>query len=228
MESEFQFQEACEAMLRDQIERRGIHNRRLLAAMRSIPRHLFIPPHLHEQAYNDCPLPIGLGQTISQPFMVAVMTNLLQLRGDENVLEVGTGSGYQAAVLAQMAHTVHTIERHPALNQRARHVLAELGYGNVFVHLGDGSYGWPPAAPFQAILVTAAAPEIPLPLIDQLAENGSLVLPVGGRRRQKLERWRKWHENIFRETIFEVSFVPLRGELGWQEEDWEEYKPENR
>ncbi len=216
------FREARKAMVRDQIEQRGIRNPRLLSVMMQIPRQEFVPPELREHSYEDGPLAIGLGQTISQPYMVAAMTELLMLRGDENVLEIGTGSGYQAAVLSKMARSVHTIERHADLAHRAETILNRLEYENVFVHTGDGSFGWPPAAPYQAILVTAAAPEIPLPLIEQLDEDGWLVIPVGGHEGQKLERWRKTNGKIYRESLFPVAFVPMRGRLGWQEDAWKE------
>ena len=150
-------------MVSEQIERRGIKNPRLLDVLRKVPRHRFVSAELEKKAYDDGPLPIGAGQTISQPFIVALMTSLLGLQGDENVLEIGTGSGYQAAILANLAKTVHTVERHAGLAEQARRVLAELGLANVFVHLADGSLGWPESAPYQAIIVTAAAPRPPQP-----------------------------------------------------------------
>jgi protein-L-isoaspartate(D-aspartate) O-methyltransferase len=210
------------AMVQEQIEQRGIHNPRLLDAMRRIPRHRFIPQNLQEHAYQDGPLPIGLGQTISQPYIVAAMTDLLELSGDERVLEIGTGSGYQAAVLSAMARAVHTIERHAPLAQQAEAVLRALGYDNVFVHTADGSFGWPSAAPYQAVLVAAAVPRIPEPLIDQMDEGSRLVIPVGYRDGQMLERWRKAGSQILREAIFPVAFVPFRGKHGWADEDWQE------
>lgn len=216
------FREARERMVYRQIEQRGVRSPRLLDAMRRIPRHLFVPQDLRDRAYDDSPVPIGLGQTISQPYIVAAMTDLLQLQGDETILEIGTGSGYQAAVLGKMARSVHTIERHPELADQARAVLAELGYDNVFVHIGDGTLGWPSDAPYQGILVTAAAPDMPAPLIEQLGEGGRLVIPVGDTRQQDLERWRKTGERIDREVIFPVSFVPLRGYYGWHQDDWSE------
>ena len=219
---EERFREARAAMVREQIEQRGVRNPRLLDVMRRIPRHYFVPPDLAEHAYEDNPVPIGQGQTISQPYMVAEMTDLLELTGHENVLEIGTGSGYQAAVLGAMAREVHTIERHPDLARRARAVLDALGFENVFIHGGDGSFGWPPAAPYQAILVTAAAPHIPEPLIDQLDEGGRLLIPLGDRQGQYLERWRKLGGRLRREKLFPVAFVPFRGELGWRKQEWEE------
>jgi protein-L-isoaspartate(D-aspartate) O-methyltransferase len=221
MEREDKFLKQREAMIRQQIEDRGIRDSRLLDAMRRIPRHLFTPQRFWDKAYDDGPLPIGMGQTISQPYIVAAMTTMIGLRGDENVLEIGTGSGYQAAVLSRLAYTVHTVERHPELAQQARNILAELSFDNVFIHTGDGSLGWPPDAPYQAILVTAAAPRIPQPLIDQMDEGGSLIIPVGGPQGQDLERWRKTGNKIYRESFFPVAFVPLRGQFGWQEDEWE-------
>lgn len=221
METEEAFLTARYAMVREQIEQRGIHNPRLLEVLRSIPRHRFVPPDLADRSYEDGPLPIGSEQTISQPYIVAAMTALLELNGAETVLEIGTGSGYQAAVLGAMAKTVHTIERHSELAERARFVLAALGFNNVFSHIGDGSEGWPDAAPYEAILVTAAAPYISTPLIEQLAEGGRIVLPVGDHSGQILERWRKKNGTVTREAFFQVAFVPLRGRFGWQDSNWE-------
>ena len=222
MEAEESFRRARERMVREQIERRGIRSPRLLQAMRRVPRHWFIPPKLRERAYEDHPLSIGRSQTISQPYIVAAMTDLLGLTGSENVLEIGTGSGYQAAVLGEMARTVHTIERHPDLAYRARNILTQLGYNNVFVHVGDGTLGWATGAPYQAILVTAAAPDIPDPLVEQLDEGGTLIIPVGDQLGQDLERWRKVGGRLRRESLFPVAFVPLRGQLGLHDEEWED------
>lgn len=222
MVEEEQFWNERQAMVRSQIERRNIQDPRLLEVMRRIPRHRFIPSTLRDHAYEDGPLPIGLGQTISQPYIVAAMTNLLALHGTENVLEVGTGSGYQAAVLGELASVVHTVEFLPQLAEAARETLENLGFRNIFVHPGDGTFGWPPAAPYQAILVTAAAPEIPAPLFDQLDEGGRLVIPVGGPHGQDLERWCKVNGRMIREILFPVAFVPLRGRYGWQDRDWQE------
>jgi protein-L-isoaspartate(D-aspartate) O-methyltransferase len=222
MENDNALQQALETMIREQVAERGIRDPRLLDVMRRTPRHWFVPPELSEQAYVDGPLPIGLGQTISQPYMVAAMTHLLRLRGDENVLEIGTGSGYQAAILAQLARTVHTIERHPQLAENARDLLRRLGFENIFVHHGDGSLGWPPGAPYQGILVTAASPLPPAPLLEQLDEGGRLIIPVGGREGQDLQRWVKVQGQVKRESLFPVAFVPLRGQLGWKPDEWEE------
>jgi len=205
-------------MVEQQILYRGVHDERVLRAMRRIPRHLFVPPDMRSRAYYDGPLPIGLGQTISQPYIVAVMSELLELKGSETVLEIGTGSGYQAAVLGELAAAIHTVERHPELASRAMDVLARLGYNNVTVHTGDGTLGWPPEAPYQAIVVTAAAPRISPAWIEQMDEGAILVVPIGGQGEQFLERWRKRDKEMVCETLFPVAFVPLRGQYGWQEE----------
>ncbi len=208
----------ADQMVREQILARGVHDERVLQALREVPRHRFVPPALRDQAYADAPLPIGSGQTISQPYIVAYMTALLGLRGDEKVLEVGTGSGYQAAILARLAREVHTIERLPHLAEQARQRLADLGLGNVTVHVGDGSQGLPALAPFDAILVAAAAPAVPQPLLEQLTIGGKLVLPVGSRGFQRLERWLRTPKGWEREALEPVAFVPLRGEHGWGED----------
>ena len=207
-------------MVADQIARRGLHDPRLLAAFQHVPRHLFLPPLLRSHAYEDRPLPIGKNQTISQPYIVALMTSLLALKGDEKVLEIGTGSGYQAAILSTMAQTVHSIERHQELADAARARLVRLGYYNVQVHCADGSSGWPQAAPYQAIIVTAAAVAAPKPLLEQLAEGGRLVLPVGGSQGQVLQLWTRESGRLDYQDMLPVSFVPLRGEFGWSEDDW--------
>ena len=210
-----------EAMVREQIERRGIRNPKVLDAMRTVPRHLFVPLSERHWAYSDGALRIEAGQTISQPYIVALMTELMGLQGGETVLEVGTGSGYQAAVLAQIAGQVYSIERQPALAESARQILAMLEITNVDVHVGDGTRGLPAYAPFQAITVTAAAPSVPKSLLDQLAEGGSLVIPVGGKYSQTLEVWQRQGPRYTHEAITGVAFVPLLGEEGWQESDWE-------
>jgi protein-L-isoaspartate(D-aspartate) O-methyltransferase len=208
-------------MVAGQIEARGIHDPRVLAALHAVPRHHFISAQMQERAYEDLPLPIGLGQTISQPYMVAAMTHLLALCGDETVLEIGCGSGYQAAVLGLLAARVHTIEYLPDLAERAAKTLTALGIDNVFVHTGDGSSGWPPAAPYAGIVVTAAAPSAPEQLLGQLAEGGRLVIPVGGKEGQNLQVWTRRGETFQPQTLFAVSFVPLRGQSGWSESDWQ-------
>jgi protein-L-isoaspartate(D-aspartate) O-methyltransferase len=207
-------------MVAEQIARRGLRDPRLLDAFQTIPRHRFVSTDQQADAYGDFPLPIGCGQTISQPYIVALMTDLLHLEGDETILEVGTGSGYQAAILSRMASRVHTIERHPQLAENALKLLHELGLDNVTVHVGDGSLGLPEEAPFEGILVTAAAPRPPQPLLEQLADGGRLVLPVGARYYQELQVWTRQVNNYDHETVLAVAFVPLYGEHGWREEDW--------
>lgn len=207
-------------MVSEQIEARGVRDVRVLEAMRSVPRHLFVAPEYHSLAYSDGPLPIGEGQTISQPYIVALMSEQLMLQGSEVVLEVGTGSGYQAAVLGCLAKQVHTIERHSALAERARKVLAELGMKNIQVHIGDGSKGLPDYAPYQGMLVTAAAPRVPKPLLAQLGDCGKLVLPVGGWFGQTLECWQRKGDHYDCQQVLPVAFVPLRGEHGWQDDSW--------
>ena len=195
---------------------RGLNEPRLLEAMTCVPRHLFVPKIEHAWAYADGPLRIGHGQTISQPYIVALMTDVLKLSGDERVLDVGTGSGYQAAILAHLAREVHTIEFVPELAERAEKVIRKLGLDNVHCHVGDGSLGWPDAAPFDGILVAASAPDVPPPLLEQLAEGGRLILPVGGRGYQQLEIWKRQDGKPVCKTGVGVAFVPLRGEHGWR------------
>jgi protein-L-isoaspartate(D-aspartate) O-methyltransferase len=204
-------------MVQEQIAWRGVGDHRVLAALRSVPRHRFVPIQHRAYAYTDGPLPIGEGQTISQPYIVALMSQLLQLKGDETVLEIGTGSGYQAAVLSCLARQVHTIERIPSLAEEARMVLEENGFLNVQVHAGDGSNGLPEYAPFGGILVAASAPHVPEPLLEQLDEGGRLVLPVGGRGNQILQTWQRLGNNLEHQDNIPVAFVPLRGEHGWKE-----------
>jgi protein-L-isoaspartate(D-aspartate) O-methyltransferase len=203
------------AMVDEQLRKRGIRSPRLLEVIARLPRHLFVPPDLAAHAYEDRALGIGAAQTISQPYMVAAMTECLDLAGAERVLEVGAGSGYQAAVLDELAREVITVEKNEALAQAARERLASLGYRNVQVKLGDGTLGWPDAAPFDAIVVAAAAPDVPPPLVEQLAENGRIVIPVGGAEKQILMRIRKSAGEIFQEKLFACQFVPLRGRYGW-------------
>jgi protein-L-isoaspartate(D-aspartate) O-methyltransferase len=202
-------------MVEEQLLRRGIYDERVLRAMRSVERHLFVPHEQRYLAYADGPLPIGLGQTISQPYIVALMTQLLVLKGTEIVLEVGTGSGYQAAVLASLAREVHTIERHVELADYARQLFLDLGIENIQVHIGDGSLGLPEYAPFDGILVTAAAPHVPKPLYEQLNDPGRLVIPVGSHYGQYLECWERQGEDLKKESITPVAFVPLIGVHGW-------------
>lgn len=207
-------------MVDDHLRRRDIHDRRVLEAMFTVPRHSFVPEDHRHLSYVDGPLPIGCGQTISQPYIVALMTQMLMLQGGEKVLEVGTGSGSQAAILGQIAKDVYTIERHPNLAKRAESILQKLGYDNVHVMVGDGSLGLPEYAPYQAIIVTAAAPHAPQVLLDQLDQNGRMVIPVGGASFQFLQRWERRGEAFVSEELTPVAFVPLRGKWGWKDEGW--------
>jgi protein-L-isoaspartate(D-aspartate) O-methyltransferase len=211
------FEDARREMVARQIEDRGIRSERVLEAMRSVPRHLFVPAEYVFASYMDEPLPIGEGQTISQPFMVAAMAEALLLKGDERVLEIGAGSGYQAAVLSLLAHEVIAIEAQPVLAGSGRERLMSLGYRNVLVEQGDGSQGWPSAAPYDAVLVTAAAPSVPPPLVEQLADGGRLVIPVGGVEHQELLRITKHKGAISQEFLYDCRFVPLVGRYGWQD-----------
>ena len=210
-----EFEAARLRMVRTQIEGRGVRDPRVLAAMRKVPRHEFVPAAVRNAAYEDGPLPIGHGQTISQPYVVAVMTELAEPAPTSRVLEVGTGSGYQAAVLAEVAREVYTIEILAPLADEAGRTLARLGYDRVHVRHGDGHRGWPEASPFDAILVAAAAPEVPRALLEQLAPGGRLVMPVGDFD-QELQVHRKTPEGIRLERAFPVRFVPLTGERGAQ------------
>jgi protein-L-isoaspartate(D-aspartate) O-methyltransferase len=200
-------------MVENQIARRGIRDPRVLEVFKTVPRHRFVPDEYQSEAYDDCPLPIGFGQTISQPYIVALMTSNLGLKGEEKVLEIGTGSGYQAAILSQLAEEVHTVEFIPELAKRAEALLDS--YQNVHTHLGDGSIGWLDEAPYDGILVTAAAPQTPKPLLEQLVDNGCMVIPVGGRGFQRLEIWQRQGASFHSEGVINVAFVPLRGEEGW-------------
>jgi protein-L-isoaspartate(D-aspartate) O-methyltransferase len=202
-------------MVDRQIVRRGVRSERVLAAMRRVPRHEFVPGGQRHQAYEDHPLPIGDSQTISQPYMVAAMTELLELEPDSRVLEVGTGSGYQAAILAELAAEVYTIERFPRLAARARTTLTALGYDNVFYRVADGTRGWPEVAPFDGIVVTAAAPEVPPSLLSQLGDPGVLVAPVGASRIQDLVSVRRKDGRDRRTVHFRCAFVPLVGVEGF-------------
>ncbi len=211
-----------EQMVQNQLVDRGLRNERLLQAMRTVPRHRFVPKAYQHLAYTDGPLPIGSGQTISQPYIVALMSDLLALNGAKAVLEVGTGSGYQAAVLAALAGQVYTVERHPSLAERARKIFKELGILNVTVVIGDGSCGLPDYAPYDGIIVTAAAPRVPRPLFEQLKPGGRLVLPVGGEFGQHLQVWEREGEAFRSRVVTPVAFVPLRGQFGWSSREWGE------
>jgi protein-L-isoaspartate(D-aspartate) O-methyltransferase len=205
-------------MVGSQIEDRGIRDARVLEALRRVPRHLFIPEASRRSAYDDTPLPIGHGQTISQPYMVALMTEAVRPRPGARVLEVGTGSGYQAAVLAELGCDVHTVECIPELAEGARRRFRALGYEGVHVHPGDGSLGWPAESPYAAVLVTAGGPRVPEPLREQLASNGGvLVIPVGDRLVQSLLRVTRRGDRYREEDLGGCRFVPLVGEEGWCE-----------
>lgn len=207
------------SMVETQIRKRGVSSPRVLEAMAAVPRHEFVPAKFRNYAYADKPLPIGEGQTISQPYMVAAMTEALALTGSERVLEIGTGSGYQAAVLSLLVSQVITVESHTSLALAAQERLTNLGYANVHVHNGDGSAGFPEAAPFDAILVTAGAPEIPQAFASQLREGGRLVIPVGGRDNQELVRARKENGVLKSRVLFDCKFVLLLGRYGWNRLD---------
>jgi protein-L-isoaspartate(D-aspartate) O-methyltransferase len=206
-------------MIETQIRKRGVSSPRVLEAMASVRRHEFIPLKFRNEAYADKPLPIGEGQTISQPYMVAAMTEALDLTGSERVLEIGTGSGYQAAVLSQLVSQVLTVESHTSLALAAQERLTNLGYENVHVHNGDGSAGFPDAAPYDAILVTAGAPEIPQVFASQLREGGRLVIPVGDRDDQELVRAQMENGRLKSRVLFNCKFVLLLGRYGWNRLD---------
>ena len=211
------FQKARDRMVETQLAGRGISDQRVLDAMRKVPRHFFVDEALQEQAYSDHPLPIADKQTISQPYIVALMTEKLELQGQEKVLEIGTGSGYQAAILAELAQRVFSIERLPGLAYRANQALRKLGYTNVIVRVSDGTLGWPDEAPFDGIIVTAGAPKVPQPLVDQLAMGGRLVVPVGDRLSQSLMLVERVPEGIRKTDLGGVRFVDLVGKWGWEE-----------
>jgi len=219
MADEDEFARERQRMVEEQLVRRGIKDQRVLEAMGSLPRELFVPPDVRHLAYADAPLPIGFRQTISQPYIVALMTELLELSESESVLEIGTGSGYQAAVLGRLARSTISLEVVPELASEASALLAQLGFNNVEVIHADGSLGMVARAPFDAIIVTAAAPKVPSPLRDQLADGGRMVLPVGGRDGQMLERWVRRGERTVRERLAPVAFVPLVGAFGWGPEE---------
>jgi protein-L-isoaspartate(D-aspartate) O-methyltransferase len=208
---------ARERMVETQIKARGLKDERVIKAMLKVPRHLFVDEALRDQAYGDFPLPIGEGQTISQPYIVALMTEALELKGNERVLEIGTGSGYQTAILAELALWVYTIERFAMLLERAKKVLKELGYKNISFKLDDGTLGWKEASPFDAIIVTAASPDIPPPLVEQLAEGGRMVIPVGDEFSQTLIKGVKRGGKLHTKALEPVRFVKLVGAYGFKE-----------
>ena len=211
------FKLARERMVKNQLASRGIADEGVLQAMGKIPRHLFISEALAGEAYNDHPVPIGEKQTISQPYIVALMTEALELQGKENTLEIGTGSGYQTAILAELSSRVYTIERIKSLLVDARKLLAQLGYSNVLFKAFDGTLGWKEYAPFDAIMVTAGAPSLPEPLMDQLADNGRMIIPVGDRYTQELIKVTKKGENLEQESLGGCRFVNLIGIHGWKD-----------
>jgi len=212
---EMSLAEQREWMVRNQLEAWGIVDPRVLDAMRRVPRELFVPDAERSAAYYDGALPIGEGQTISQPFVVAFMTERLRLGGQEKTLEIGTGSGYQTAVLSLLAAEVYTVERIAPLSRQAQETLAHFGAGNVHFQVGDGSLGWPEHGPYDAILVTCAAPAVPQPLVQQLADGGRLIVPVGPRGYQDLVLVCKTGQQVTQERLSPVAFVPLIGEHGW-------------
>lgn len=212
------FPKARWKMVEEQIVSRGIKDPKLIEAMKKIPRHLFVEEALQNQAYTDHPLPIGEKQTISQPYMVALMSEALLLNGKEKVLEIGTGSGYQTAILAELSERVFSVERIRGLAIRARKLLYELGYFNVEIKIFDGTFGWAEESPFDAIAVTAGSPDIPQPLIDQLAIGGRLVIPVGDAFVQDLVRMTRTEEGMKREDLGGCRFVKLIGKYGWEAE----------
>ena len=209
---------ARKKMVAEQMTARGVQDPRVLDVMGRIPRHEFVDPGMARQAYEDHPLNIGLKQTISQPYMVAFMTEALELKGSESVLEIGTGCGYQTAVLCELCRHIFSIERLSSLSNRARRVLYHLGYINFSLRIGDGTLGWPEKAPFDAILVTAGATEIPQALLKELKEGGRLVMPRGGAESQELVRVRKKRGRFTEEFLGDCRFVKLVGEHGWREE----------
>ena len=214
----FDMQKVRDRMVEEQLIPRGIHDPKTLEAMRRVPRHLFVEDALQNQAYGDFPLPIGRGQTISQPYIVALMTQALGLQGHESVLEIGTGSGYQAAILSLICEKVYTVERIDSLLVRARNIFDRLHYLNILTKLDDGTNGWPEYGPYDAIIVTAGGPKVPEPLLDQLADPGTLVIPVGDLGMQNLQLVTKKAGAITEKTIEYVRFVNLIGSHGWQTE----------
>ena len=208
--------QARERMVEEQLVSRGIHDPRVLRAMAKVPRHLFLQNELWDRAYEDHPLPIGADQTISQPYMVALMAEALELKGTEKILEVGTGSGYAAAVLGELCAEIFTVEVIKELAWKARTLLSSLGYGNVSVLVGDGTLGWEEHAPYDAIIISAAAPCIPRPLLEQLKTDGRLLFPMGEKELQTLVRIRKETAGIREEYLGECLFVQLKGQYGWE------------
>lgn len=210
------FEKARERMVNEQLIQRGIHDERVLRAMGKVPRHLFVEEALQDRAYEDYPLPIGEGQTISQPYMVAIMTQLLKVDPEDRILEIGTGSGYQTAILAELTYQVFSIERIPSLAAKAWKILDHLKYYNVRIKVGDGTLGWKEHAPYNGIIVTASSPEIPEPLVSQLAKGGRLVIPVGDKVSQRLKVLTKKDESLETRNVCQCTFVKLLGKYGWE------------
>jgi len=213
------FKKLRDLMVDTQLIPRGMKDERVLSAMRKAPRHIFVDDYMQHKAYDDMALPIGDEQTISQPYMVAVMTELLELKGNEKVLEIGTGSGYQAAILAELSREVFTIERKALLAKKAEERFQALGYINVHVITGDGTLGLPEESPFDRILITAGSPGIPAPLMEQLADGGVIIAPVGIRFSQQLLIVKKSKEGVSEQTHVPCVFVPLIGKHGWPEDE---------
>ncbi len=211
------YADARQRMVEMQLRKRGIKNEAVLTAMAEVPRHFFVDKKFWSRAYEDSPLPIACSQTISQPYMVALMTELADPSPEKTVLEIGTGSGYQAAILAKLFKKVYTVERHAELAERAKQILSDLGFTNVEIKIDDGTIGWKEKAPFDAIIVTAAAPEIPDDLIDQLSPSGKLIIPVGPQFQQTLQLVERRSDSYITRNICGCVFVPLIGKRGWKE-----------
>jgi protein-L-isoaspartate(D-aspartate) O-methyltransferase len=209
---------ACEKLIKI-LKEKGITNEQVLDAFRKVPRHLFIDKTLYHQAYDDNALPIGHGQTISQPYVVALMTQTLMIEKDQKILEIGTGSGFQTAILAQFSRRIYTIERNKELGKMALNRLRKMGYENIVFKIGDGSKGWSQHAPYDRIIVTAGAPSVPKELIEQLVVGGRMVIPIGDRTVQELEIYEKTSQGISKSSLGCVAFVPLVGERGWIEQE---------
>ena len=210
------YQSLRESMVKNQMESRGIRDPKVLEAFKKVPRHEFVNESLIDQAYSDHPLPIGDQQTISQPYIVALMTEALQIDSDDRVLEIGTGSGYQAAILAELAYRVYTVERNRTLYEKARKTIEKLGYYNIICRYGDGTLGWKEESPFDAIMVTAGAPEIPGPLVDQLSIGGRMVIPVGSTSSQMMIKLYRDEQGIHETELGGCRFVKLIGQRGWK------------
>jgi protein-L-isoaspartate(D-aspartate) O-methyltransferase len=217
MEDSIKYKRQREEMVRQQIAARGIKDPEVLAAFRKVPRHLFVSEALRDQAYGDYPLPIGEQQTISQPYIVAEMTQALELKKDDRVLEIGTGSGYQAAILAEVVYRVYTIERIRSLYVQTRKLLDKLHYHRIVMRCSDGTSGWPDESPFDAIMVTAGAPDVPQKLLDQLAEGGRMVVPIGNQHSQDLIKYTKDKGGVHKTNLGGCRFVKLIGAHGWKE-----------